>query len=155
MKKLVYLIMVLFLLSGCTEKTPVFQETNLIQAKVESVKSNNTNDYEYSDLVYRSYENGVKLEKGAEFYIFEPNIKFQDENKVSIWVNSLDTNQSQKIMDYTYTREISFYADKSGTYVIYAIIENKDSTSFLDLTDQGRIGVSTNGGNTHGIIPLK
>ena len=159
MKRLAYVFIGLFFVF-CLTGTPILQKTDMIQAKAENVAAkgnNNTNGYEYrqGDLVYRRYKNGIKLEKGAGFYIPEPNIKLQDGSKVSIWVNSLETNENQKIMDYTYPREISFTADKLGTYVIYALIESKDSSSYLDLTKRGLIRANADKNSTNGIIPLR
>lgn len=163
MKKLVYVIMILFMLSGCMQNISIPQKANMTQTEVESIApaiNKNTNDYYYTqeglrDLMYRIYKDGIRLEKGAKVYISEPDIEFQDESKVSIWVSNLEANENQKIMDYIYPWDISFIADKSGTYMIYAIIENKDSISYSDLTKHETIEISIGSENIHEIIPLK
>lgn len=163
MKKLVYITMILFMLSGCTQNISMPQKGNITQTEVEGIApkiDKNTNDYYYTqedlrDLLYRVYKGGIKLEKGAKVYISEPDIKSQDESKVSIWISNLETNENQKIMDYIYPWDISFIADKSGTYMIYAIIENKDSISYSDLTKHETIEISIGSENIHEIIPLK
>jgi hypothetical protein len=139
---------------------PFSQKADTTQTKVESMDTKsdkNANDhyYEQGDLVYRSYDSSIKLEKGSELYIPEPDIKLQDKSKASIWADNLETNERQKIMDYSYPKRISFIADKSGTYVIYAMIEDKDSTSYLDLAKQGIIRDNADSDNVNGIMPLK
>ena len=163
MKELVYAIMILFVLFACTQSISVLQKMDITQTEVESIApaiNKNTNDYYYTqeglrDLMYRIYKDGIRLEKGAKVYISEPDIEFQDESKVSIWVSNLEANENQKIMDYIYPWDISFIADKSGTYMIYAIIENKDSISYSDLTKHETIEISIDSDNTYGITPLK
>ena len=151
------------MLPGCTQNISIPQKADITQTEVESIApkiDKNTNDYYYTqedlnDLMYRIYKDGIKLEKGAKVYISEPGIKFQDESKVSIWISNLETNENRKIVDYIYPCSISFIVDKSGTYMIYAIIENKGSISYSDLTKKETIEVSIGRDNLYGITPLK
>jgi hypothetical protein len=140
MKKLVVIILFVFLLAGCSSAKNVTKTEVSSNDKISVSNDRSSKDGNYSenqnDLVYRDYGTGIELEDNSTLTINSLDLNLADNETAIIYAINLEKMEMVKLYDYCPGQAISYTPASSGVYMIIAETNNGE---IIDLTSKAMI----------------
>lgn len=148
MKKQIFVILILLLLSGCqTTDSAITTQSEPISVDMLQDKSLEVQD----DLVYHDYGTSIFLKANSSATISNLDLGLKEES-ANLYAISLKTNEMIILGNYEANQTVSFTSKTDGNYLFLAITSAGNS---IDITPNAVIETTYELDESNGIIPLK